>query len=246
MVGYFILGVALVIGVALAAKWYVTASPHALIKMFKWLAIFLILLVLTTLILTRNLGWALLALPALIPWFLRARQASRLAKNWQSMQKSGGSASGPSQDNVSEIETKYLRMYLIHETGEMNGSVISGKFSGSTLMSLSFEDLIALMETIRDDNQSTQVLGAYMERYHAETWQSYNKSNNEAKPDSPGDDEPMTREEALKVLGLKEGVTESDIKEAHRRLMSKIHPDHGGSNYLATLLNKAKEHLIDQ
>ncbi|RMF14373.1 MAG: hypothetical protein D6758_11690 [Gammaproteobacteria bacterium] len=49
---------------------------------------------------------------------------------------------------------------------------------------------------------------------------------------------------AYQVLGLDEGATEADVIAAHRRLMTKMHPDHGGSDYLASEINQAKETLI--
>jgi len=54
----------------------------------------------------------------------------------------------------------------------------------------------------------------------------------------------MSVEEAIEVLGLKPGYTREDVIQAHRRMMQKVHPDRGGSDYLAAQINKAKETLL--
>ena len=56
----------------------------------------------------------------------------------------------------------------------------------------------------------------------------------------------MTRREALEILGLDEGADEGDIRDAHHRLMVKIHPDQGGSNWLATRINQARDLLLGE
>ncbi len=61
----------------------------------------------------------------------------------------------------------------------------------------------------------------------------------------PNSNNIMTRKEALEVLGLSEGCSEDDIKAAYKRLMTKAHPDAGGSDWMAAKLNEAKHTLLN-
>jgi type IV secretion system protein VirD4 len=63
-------------------------------------------------------------------------------------------------------------------------------------------------------------------------------------PERPQERGGMTREEALRILGLKEGATASQVKEAYGRLIRKVHPDAGGTDYFAQLLNNARDLLL--
>ena len=61
---------------------------------------------------------------------------------------------------------------------------------------------------------------------------------------TPAASGPMTREDALAVLGLAPGADEAEIRAAHRRLMRAAHPDHGGSDWLAARVNQARDFLL--
>ncbi|SFG08327.1 MULTISPECIES: hypothetical protein [Neptunomonas] len=56
----------------------------------------------------------------------------------------------------------------------------------------------------------------------------------------------MTRQDALKILGLEEGCTSEEVIRAHRKLMQKLHPDHGGNSFLAAQINEARALLLKE
>lgn len=235
MLPYFILGVALLAGLLLAARWFVNTEPKTVAKVLKRIALVLIISVALFFLVTGKLAWAFYTLPALLPWFLRFRSLARTAKNFQRMSAGlGGGASG----QTSDLKTRYLQMALDHDSGELDGEVIEGKFAGRRLSDMSLAELVDLLQTCwAEDGQSAQVLEAYLDRAHGD----WRESAAEGKTETG----TMTREEALRVLGLKAGASKDDIKEAHHRLIAGLHPDRGGSTYLAAQINQAKDILMD-
>lgn len=70
-------------------------------------------------------------------------------------------------------------------------------------------------------------------------------ANNQQKPKQPSSS-GMDRLEALAVLGLDENASEDEIQQAYRRLMAQMHPDKGGSDWMAARLNEAKDALLEK
>jgi len=153
----------------------------------------------------------------------------------------------PSGSQTSRVETDFLRMTLDHDTGSMTGTILRGRFTGMRVEELGSADLLALLRECRaEDDEGARLLEAYLDRVHPD-WRdelagerATGSSGGGARPTS-GD---MTVEEAYAILGLAPGADTEAIKEAHRRLMVKLHPDHGGSDYLATKINRARDVLL--
>jgi hypothetical protein len=129
-------------------------------------------------------------------------------------------------------------MELDHDTGEMRGRVLKGFFANRQIQSLRPVELAHLWQDCRFvDPQSAQLVEAYLDRIHP-SWRDDMARQDAESPKGP--DGKMTREEALEILGLTTAATEDDIRHAHRDLMLKVHPDRGGSTYLAAKINEAK------
>ena len=243
---YFILGVALLAGFLLAGRWYVQADPKIIIKVLKWSLITLVIAVALFFLLTGRIGLALAAIPALIPWFIRFRQAARMAKAFQRMAQ-GATGGNAATGQTSEVTTKFFHMVLDHDSGAMHGTITRGPHKGQTLASLNIQELLTLLiQCKQEDEQSAQVLEAWLNREHPD-WQDDQQeySQNSSSQNSSGPQTgTMSRQEALDVLGLDNSANDDDIREAHRHLIASMHPDKGGSTYLAAKINQAKDMLL--
>ena len=71
-----------------------------------------------------------------------------------------------------------------------------------------------------------------------------NKQGQQQAQTPPAGNKNLSHEEAMEVLGLKPGYNKEDVVQAHRRMMQKVHPDRGGSDFLAAQINKAKDVLL--
>ena len=156
-------------------------------------------------------------------------------------------ARGPTPGSASRVEADWLRMTIDHDTGKLDGEVLSGAFRGRTLDSLAPGELLALLsECRRSDPEAARLLEAYLDRRLGGDWRSGGPNEDPAAGarETGSPEVPMTAPEALRILGLEPGATREAIVDAHRRLIQKLHPDRGGSSYLAAQINRAKDVLL--
>jgi len=177
-----------------------------------------------------------------------------------------------SANQASTIQTSFLNMTLDHDSGEMNGTVSKGKFTNQQLSQLNLDQLLELLSECYTVNgsDSVAVLESYLDRYHgacnsacdgtydnstsnsdpnqentkSSSWRDRYTNHSSDKTQTIPEENDMTIQQAYLILGLTENVGIKEIKEAHRRLMQRFHPDRGGSTYLSVKINQAKDFLM--
>jgi hypothetical protein len=229
MLRWFIAGLALLALALLSIKLFVGANPGTLARRLKTVA-----------------GWALifLAVPAiLLGRFLFGVPLMALGVAVLASRDSGGAPSATQPGPASQVATDWLAMTLDHASGALDGEVKKGAFAGKRLGELTQEQVMALLAECRaSDAQSASLIETYLDRVYGTEWRNATAGRQEPPRTDRGG--RMIRDEALQILGLQDTATAEQIKDAHRRLMMKVHPDQGGSDYLAAKLNEAKDVLL--
>ena len=148
---------------------------------------------------------------------------------------------GARPGRASAARSAMIEMRLDHDSGAMTGKVLAGAYAGRAVETLSRPELSLLRQELkRDDPDGVSLLEAYLDRRFA-GWREADQDQRERRGSGA-----MSRGEALEVLGLAEGASAADIIRAHRTLMKKFHPDHGGSTTLAARVNQAKDVLMQR
>ncbi|GGO79477.1 hypothetical protein GCM10011348_13830 [Marinobacterium nitratireducens] len=236
-------GLILMGAVALAGYLWIQSRPASQRGRAKWqLVILMLALLLLYLSISGRLHWigalfaAMLPLSRYLVPLLRYLPFLRRLYNGQRQSRQSGG-------NSSRVQTAVLEMTLDHDSGVMHGTVLQGPLSGRSLGDLGETEFIELLQYCRrQDAESARLLEAYLDRRFGERWRD----------DDPGDEQQsapasggaLSEQEAYAILGLKPGASDQEVIDAHRRLMQKLHPDRGGSDYLAARINEAKERLL--
>ena len=147
------------------------------------------------------------------------------------------------QGRKSEVRSAGLEMTLEHDTGEMDGRVLTGRHAGRQLSELGLPELLEVAGEFRGDADSLRLLESYLDRAHpgwrddlqAEALHGHGAASRAGRMDA---------QEAYEILGLEPDASEAEVREAHRRLMKQLHPDRGGSAALAAKINEAKDRIV--
>ena len=231
------LALAALAGLIWLSAWLNRASPAQRGQALKLILLYGIAGVLLLAVITGRVHWLFALLGAAIPWMQRALLARQAWRIFKSNRK-------PAAGNRSKVETSYFLMILDHDTGDLTGEVTRGEFAGRSINDLTLEQLLALLNECRSaDPQSAALLEAFLDRNHSDTWRNQDRSQG-ASPSPPTG--PISRREAAEILGVSEGSPPDTITEAHRRLIQRLHSDRGGTDYLASLVNQARDILLEE
>ena len=166
----------------------------------------------------------------------------KFGPGWMSAFRMPGTGGAPSAGRVTTARSAMIEMRLDHDSGAMSGAVLAGPYAGRALESLARPECLRLREALlRDDPEGVALLETYLDRRFA-GWREADESQGQAR----GGGGAMTFREAYETLGLQEGASAEEIIRAHRTLMKKLHPDHGGSTGLAARVNQAKDVLMQR
>lgn len=145
-----------------------------------------------------------------------------------------------STGQTSRVRAAFIEMELDHDTGTMRGRILAGRHEGVPLDALDVATLVPLLTEF--DEESQALLMAYLDRREP-GWREHADGGAYTGTAAPRGGK-MTEEEAYQILGVEPGASAKDISRAHRALMKKLHPDQGGSTYLAARVNEAKDILL--
>lgn len=234
-----------VIMAIVAGVWLRNKPPNQRKPAILKLALIAGILIAVLLAVTGRLQVLIALLVFMLPLLRRVLPSMRMG----SMSGAGSGEAGAKPGNQSHVSSDTLEMTLDHDSGDMSGEVLKGPMAGQALADLGETEFIELLQYCRNhDEDSARLLETYLDWRFGDSWRTDDPSGDggagrEERKNS-GNGGSLTDSEALDILGLEAGASRDEIVRAHRRVMQKIHPDHGGSNYLAARVNEAKERLL--
>ena len=241
--------VLILVALYMLVKWFIRTPPQQVKKRLQQSGLIFVAAILIIAAATGRLHWLFGLLAGLIPF---AQRLLALLRGYQVIKNLSGqfknktaNSNSATQGQQSTITTPLLKMTLDHESGELYGLVLEGRFRGKQLEEMPIEELISLLADCRtQDEESATLLETYLDRRFGDTWREQFGHEDTGNGKNGGSSANITLEEAYEILGIQPGASIDEIRYAHKRLMQKVHPDRGGSPYLAAKINQAKEIIL--
>lgn len=228
--GYLITSLAMLAVVLLFAFTFVNASPRAIANAIRTIGPLLTILLGFGMTLVGRAG---IGLPIIM-----------MGAVWWANNRRVGTIPGTGSGQTSTVRSAWLEMQLDHDTGELDGIVLTGPLEGKALSQMSEEQILSLYEELSGDGESAALMEAYLDR-RISGWRENTDPGLGSGKGSTASSGPMTKEEAYQILGLVPGASAQEVRAAHRKLMKAVHPDSGGSTFLAARINEAKDTLLE-
>jgi hypothetical protein len=149
----------------------------------------------------------------------------------------GPSPARTTSTRTSQVRSAHLEMTLDHQSGTIDGRILTGDHEGELLSDLRLEELLRYHSEVEDDRDSIRLLETFLDNSHPE-WRDH------VEAEVSRSESQMSRDEAYQILGLEVGSSEEDIREAYNRLIKRVHPDHGGSDVLTAQITEARDRLL--
>jgi len=203
-------------------------------KLLTALIISGVVVLMIILALSGRLHWLIASIGALLPLIPRA--AKLLLGMWPTILPYFRRYQ---QNRQANMQTRFVKLQIDMLNGELQGEVLEGKFKNQKLQLMNLVQLMQLLDECKqEDAESAALLTAYLKRVHPEWAQAGESAEYSATASG------MSEQQARDILGVSEGASKKEIIKAHKHLMQKIHPDRGGSDYLAQQVNQAKSTLL--
>ena len=143
----------------------------------------------------------------------------------------------------SKVRSAHLEMTLDHETGTIDGRILTGKRQGQVLSNLTLHELLRFRTETQLDKESVKLFETFLESAHP-NWRDHEDWSSDRHEERSPLSTPLSRDEAYRLLGLEAGCSEEDIRSAYHRLIKRVHPDTGGSAALAAQITNARNRLL--
>ena len=159
----------------LLAKWFTKTPPKNVIAQSKMIGLYAIAAVILFMVVTGRINALFAIIAGILPFAQRILTAwrtlnyfRRFSSNFTSNKPSSSNPASSSASQASTIETSRFRMSLDHNSGELSGLVLTGKFSGKQFNQLELKQLLELLRECHTsvDSDSAAVLESFLDRYH--------------------------------------------------------------------------------